>query len=141
MNADKLIKLDELRKSGLLTEEEFATQKAKLLSDDNSDQKKGIEIKDNSSLGKIDTDALLKIPLGAGWVVNIVGWVLFVSTMNPALEIITALLCIGCVYFAYKHKQAGTPPFFGMSSLSAGNLIYASAFEAIWMLAWGLGVL
>lgn len=79
------------------------------------------------------------IPLWAGWVVNIVGWVLFVSTMNHALEIITAVLCIVCVYVAYKHKQAGTPPFLGMERLSANNLIYSSAFEAIWMLAWGLG--
>ena len=80
------------------------------------------------------------IPLWAGWVVNIVGWVLFVSTMNHVLEIITALLCIGCVYVAYKHKQAGTSPFLGMDRLSANNLIYASAFEAVWMLGWGLGL-
>ena len=79
------------------------------------------------------------IPLWAGWGVNILGWVLFVSTMNHVLEIITALLCIGCVYVAYKHKQAGTTPFLGMERLSANNLIYSSAFEAIWMLAWGLG--
>ena len=80
------------------------------------------------------------IPLWAGWVVNIIGWVLFVSTMNHVLEIITALLCIGCVYVAYKHKQAGTSPFLGMDRLSANNLIYASAFEAVWMLGWGLGL-
>ena len=83
------------------------------------------------------------IPLWAGWVVNIVGWVMFVYTfvtnLNRTLEIITALLCIGCVYGAYKHKQAGTSPFLGMERLSANNLIYSSAFEAIWMLAWGLG--
>ncbi len=79
------------------------------------------------------------IPLMAGWVVNILGWVLFVSTMNHVLEIITAILCIGCVYVAYKHKQVGTSPFLGMERLSANNLIYSSAFEAIWMLTWGLG--
>jgi hypothetical protein len=79
------------------------------------------------------------IPLWAGWVVNIVGWVLFVATMNHALEITTGLLCIGCVYVAYKHKQAGTSPFLGMDRLSANNLLYASAFEAVWMFAWGLG--
>ena len=81
----------------------------------------------------------LPIPLWAGWVVNIVGWVLFLYTFNHALEITTALLCVGCVYVAYKHKQAGTAPFLGMERLSANSLIYSSAFEAIWMLAWGLG--
>tara|TARA_B110000908_G_scaffold167621_1_gene220896 strand:- start:1774 stop:2055 length:282 start_codon:yes stop_codon:yes gene_type:complete len=79
------------------------------------------------------------IPLWAGWGVNILGWVLFISTMNHALEIITALLCIGCVYVAFKHKQAGTPPSLGMERLTANNLMYSSAFEAIWMLSWGLG--
>lgn len=38
MDVDKLIKLDELRKSGVLTDVEYAAQKAKLLSDDNSAQ-------------------------------------------------------------------------------------------------------
>ena len=79
------------------------------------------------------------IPLWLGWLINIIGWVLFVSTFNHTLEIVTGLLCIGCIYVGYKHKQIGTSPFLGMSSLSAGNLIYASAFEAIWMFAWGFG--
>jgi len=79
------------------------------------------------------------IPLWLGWVINIAGWLLFVSTNNHALEIITGLLCVGCVYAGYKHKQAATPPFLGRVSLSAGNLIYVSAFEAIWMFTWGLG--
>ncbi len=79
------------------------------------------------------------IPLWAGWVVNMVGWVLFVSTSSHPLEILTALLCGGCVYVAYKHKLAGTSPFLGMEQLSANNLRYSSAFEAIWMLAWGSG--
>ena len=85
-------------------------------------------------------EKVFPIPLGAGWVVNIVGWVLFVSTWNHALEIITALLAIGCAYVGYKHKQAGTSPFLDKERLSANNLIYASAFEAVWMFAWGFGI-
>lgn len=81
------------------------------------------------------------IPLWAGWLVNIVGWVMFVSTMDHTLEIITALLCIGCVYVAYKHKQAGTSPVLGRENLSANNLMYSSAFEALFMLIFGLGLL
>ena len=81
----------------------------------------------------------LPIPLGVGWLVNILGWILFVSTFNHALEIVTGLLCIGCVYVGYKHKEDNTPDVLGFNRLSASNLIYASAFEAIWMFAWGLG--
>jgi heme/copper-type cytochrome/quinol oxidase subunit 3 len=80
------------------------------------------------------------IPLVAGWAVNIVGWILFVSTSNHTLEIITGLLCIGCVYVGYKHKELNTEPAFGNERLSPANLIYASAFEAVWMLLWGFGI-
>ena len=80
------------------------------------------------------------IPLVAGWAVNIVGWILFVSTTNHTLEIITGLLCIGYVYVGYKHKELNTEPAFGNERLSAANLIYASAFEAVWMLLWGFGL-
>jgi hypothetical protein len=97
------------------------------------------KIGNNINMENTTNEKKFPIPLWAGWVVNIVGWVLFVSTTNHALEIITAILCIGCVYVAYKHKQAGTPPFLEIENLSANNLIYSSAFEAIWMLAWGLG--
>ena len=38
------------------------------------------------------------IPLAVGWGVNIIGWVLFATTMNTAIELITAILCMGCVY-------------------------------------------
>jgi hypothetical protein len=79
----------------------------------------------------------IAIPLWAGWLVNIIGWVLFISTFNHVLEILTGILCIGCVFIGYKHKQNNTPAFLGL--FSAGNLIWASAFEAIWMFAWGLG--
>jgi hypothetical protein len=33
-----------------------------------------------------------------------------------------------------------TEPAFGNERLSAANLIYASAFEAVWMLLWGFGL-
>ena len=80
------------------------------------------------------------IPLWLGWLVNIIGWVLFVSTFNHALEIITGILCVGCVYVGYKHKQTETPPVLGVGSLSPQNLIIFSSIEAIWMFAWGFGL-
>jgi hypothetical protein len=80
------------------------------------------------------------VPLIAGWAVNIVGWILFVSTSNHTLEIITGLLCIGCVYVGYKHKELNTEPALGKKNLSPANLIYASGFEAVWMLLWGFGL-
>ena len=79
------------------------------------------------------------VPLWAGWVINGLGWVLFMATFNHAIEIFTGLLCIGCVYLGYKHNQLKTPPFLGWDNLSAKNLIYSSAFEALWMFAWGFG--
>jgi len=79
------------------------------------------------------------IPLSVGWILNIVGWVVFISTMDHTLEFITALVCMGCVYVGYKHKQIGTAPFM-IDRMSAGNLIYASAFEAVWMLCWALEI-
>ena len=79
------------------------------------------------------------VPLWVGWTINIVGWVLFVSTSNHTLEIITGLLCVGCAYVGYKHKELSSEPTLGMNRLSPSNLIYASAFEAVWMFAWGFG--
>jgi hypothetical protein len=80
------------------------------------------------------------IPLGLGWAINVIGWVVFVSTLDHTLETITGLLCVGCAWVGYKHKQAGTSPFLGIERLSAENLVYASVFEAIWMFAWALGL-
>ncbi len=80
------------------------------------------------------------IPLVVGWVVNVVAWILFVATFNHAIEISMGLLCAGCVFVGYKHKQINTPAFLGLHFLSANNLIYSSAFEAVWMFAWGFGL-
>jgi len=80
------------------------------------------------------------IPLSVGWGINIVGWVLFATTFDHTIELITAVLCIGCVYVGYKHKDTDTAPAFGNENLTAQNLIYASAFEAVWMLTWAFGV-
>lgn len=79
------------------------------------------------------------IPLSVGWILNILGWMIFISTMDHTLEFITAIVCMGCVYIGYKHKQIGTGPFM-IDSMSAANLIYASAFEAVWMLCWALEI-
>ena len=60
-----------------------------------------------------------------GWLINIVAWVLFVGTGNHVIEIIMGLACIYAAYIGYSHK--------------VNNLIYSSAFDAVWMFAWGFG--
>lgn len=81
------------------------------------------------------------IPLSVAWIINIVGWILFVSTFNSVLEIITGLLCVGCAWVGIMHRKAGTSPFLGLNALSASNLIWASIIEALWMFAWGFGLM
>ena len=81
------------------------------------------------------------VPLWIGWLINIIGWIAFVATMNSVIEFITAALSIGCVFIGFKHKQAGTAPSFDIERLSPINLIYAAAFQAIWMLTWATGII
>jgi hypothetical protein len=50
------------------------------------------------------------------------------------------VLCLGCVYVGYKHKQIQTPPSFNLKNLTPSNLIYVSSLEALWMFAWGFGL-
>ena len=61
-----------------------------------------------------------------GWIINIVAWVIFISTGNHALEIVMGLLCCYAAYIGY--------------SQGSNNLTYSSVFDAIWMFAWGLGI-
>jgi hypothetical protein len=60
MDTEKLIKLDELKKKGLLTEEEYEHQKAKLLSNDSVNVKPNTSNLNISGLAKMDPGALLK---------------------------------------------------------------------------------
>ncbi len=60
MDTEKLIKLDELKKKGLLTEEEYEDQKAKLLSNDSDNLKPDSSNVNISGLVKMDPGALLK---------------------------------------------------------------------------------
>tara|TARA_B110000908_G_scaffold162741_1_gene208546 strand:- start:625 stop:765 length:141 start_codon:yes stop_codon:yes gene_type:complete len=41
--------------------------------------------------------------------------------------------------FNEKSVLLKIPPFLGWDSLRTKNLIYTSAFEAVWMFAWGFG--
>ena len=88
---------------------------------------------------KMESNNTFAIPLSVGWILNILGWIGFVSTMDHTLEFITAVVCLGCVYIGYKHKQMGTGPFL-TDRMTAENLIYASAIEAVWMLCWALEI-
>jgi hypothetical protein len=90
------------------------------------------------NLQAIDVN-IRKMPLGVAWIVNFIGWVLFLSTFNHAIEIATGIVCLICVYVGYIHYKSKTSPFLGLNSLSSGNLIWSSAIEAIWMFAWGFG--
>ena len=80
------------------------------------------------------------VPLWIGWLINIIGWIAFVATMNSAIEFITAAFSLGCVFIGFKHQQAGTAPSFDIDRLSPNTLIYASAIQAIWMLTWATGI-
>ena len=102
-------------------------------------EEKEVEQKSDENVN-IDIKLNFNVPLWAGWVINGLGWVLFVTTFNHALEIVTGILCLGCVYLGYKHDQLKTPAPLGRDNLSAKNLIYVSAFEAAWMFAWGFGI-
>lgn len=79
------------------------------------------------------------VPFWAGWGINALAWILFITTFNYTIEIIMGLACCASLFIAYKHKQIGTPPLLNNEKLSPLNLIYTSAFNAVWMFAWGLG--
>ncbi|GMV53335.1 MAG: hypothetical protein D8M52_07080 [Chlorobi bacterium] len=81
-------------------------------------------------------EATFPIPLAVGWAINIAAWMLFLVTSNHLIELVMALVCVGCVYVGYKHKQIGTEPFIGF--LSSTYLIFISFLDAVWMLMWGL---
>ncbi len=87
-----------------------------------------------------NTSKEFPVPLWVGWAVNVLGWLLFVATFNHAIELITGILCAGCVYVGYVHKNNGSEPALGMDYLTAERLIYASGVEAIWMFAWAFGI-
>ena len=87
-----------------------------------------------------DSSNSFPVPLWAGWLVNILGYILFLSTFNHAVEIVTGLLCIGCIYVGYVHKKNNSKPFLGIGLFSASRLIASSVFEAAWMFAWAFGV-
>ncbi|MDQ3193143.1 MAG: hypothetical protein M3Q58_16285 [Bacteroidota bacterium] len=80
------------------------------------------------------------IPIWIGWLINALAWVLFIATFNHIIEIFMGIMCALCTYTAYKHNVINTEPPLGIESLSAKNLIYTSAFNTLWMFAWGLGL-
>lgn len=67
-----------------------------------------------------------KVPVYVGWIINVLAWVIFVATSNHFLEIVMAFACVFAIYVGYKHKN--------------NRLMTSSAFDAVWMFAWGLGL-
>ena len=66
-----------------------------------------------------------KIPVWVGILINAIAWLLFISTWNHAIEILMSLACVYAFFIGYKHKNRW--------------LMYSSGFDAVWMLAWGIG--
>jgi len=79
-------------------------------------------------------------PLWAGYLTNVVVWILFVNTFNGFIEFVSGVLCLFCVYAGYIHKELKTKPMMGLSSFSASWLIWISAIDAIWMFSWAFGI-
>lgn len=96
-------------------------------------------IADNLSSNQENVGGTFPVPLWVGWVLNGLAWALFLLTFNHTIEIIMGLACCFSAFIGYKHKQIGTSPFLNVERLTSLNLIYTSAFNAVWMFAWGLG--
>ena len=96
-----------------------------------------------SNLRQSTTPSMSQVPsfpisLKLGWIANILGWAVFIITMDHTVEFIVAVVALVCAYTGHKHMQLGTAPAFGR--LSASQLRAASAFEAVWMLMWALEI-
>ena len=68
---------------------------------------------------------LKKLPLWLGWIINALAWVIFVITGSHFLEILMGIACCIAFYIGLNKKN--------------NNLMAASAFDAVWMFAWGFG--
>lgn len=66
------------------------------------------------------------IPIKVAWAINIAGWIVFIMSMNHAVEAATGIVCLFTAYCGHKGNDR---------SLRNGSL-----FEAAWMFAWALGV-
>jgi len=66
------------------------------------------------------------IPLKVAWAINIIGWVVFIMTMNHAIEVVTGVACLFTAYCGHAGKD--------------DRLRNASLFEAAWMFAWAFGL-
>lgn len=89
------------------------------------------------------------IPMWMGWFVNLIAWGIyllpfqfaFLSMESPIIPIIIGVLCLLTTYVAYRHKQIDTKPLFGIEYLNPNTLIYASAFDALWMFSFWTDVI
>lgn len=75
MNLKKLEKLNDLRKNGALTEEEFQQEKQKLMNEESSSSAAGeipLNLTENTYMGLMNLIVLLPY---IGWILSIVAWV------------------------------------------------------------------
>tara|TARA_B110000285_G_C14880607_1_gene493698 strand:- start:286 stop:723 length:438 start_codon:yes stop_codon:yes gene_type:complete len=137
----KIEKIQSLLDAGSISKEEFNKLKEDIMSTSNEVGQQNVSNKKDES-PNVNSSNKFPIPLLAGWIINAAAWVLFAATFNPGIELIMGVLCAGCVFIGYKHKQLNTPPsdipFIDIDNgyLTPQNLMYTSAFEALWMFAW-----
>lgn len=63
------------------------------------------------------------IPLWVGWLINILSWILFLSSNKDEMEYLAGGMCLIAAFIGIKHKNY--------------KLIITSILEAIWMFSFG----
>lgn len=76
------------------------------------------------------------VPLVAGYLINMVAWVIFVVSFNDVVEFIMGLFCVGAAFIGYMHKKNHTVSVPSMEFLTPERLIYISIFDAVWIMIW-----
>jgi hypothetical protein len=63
------------------------------------------------------------IPLWVGWLINILSWILFLSSNKDEIEYLAGGLCLIAMFIGIKHKNY--------------KLIITSILESLWMFSFG----
>ena len=71
----------------------------------------------------MEENTTFPVPLWAAWVINIVSWIIFVTTDIHVLEIIMGVACLVAAFIAFKHN--------------GWYLLFVSILDAVWMFSWG----
>jgi hypothetical protein len=66
------------------------------------------------------------IPLKVAWAINIIGWIVFIVSMNHVVEAATGTVCLFTAYCGHAGNDT--------------RLRNSSLFESAWMFAWAAGL-